>query len=431
MIGFFIVAAVLLLTVLALIVYPLVRGHDSGPEDRRGDVIGLSRDRLEELKHKRRNGEISETEYNEQVADLEAQLADDLHGQDGGQDNRDRATDTRRGGQWVGFAVIAFVPVLSGLLYLLLGTPAALVTDTRTPVSASAGGAGDEHPQQDVASMVASLAARLEQNPDDPEGWFMLGRSYMQMNSYSEAANAFNRLRGLVGDAPEILVREASALALNNGGALAGRPTQLVQRALQQQPDHPRALWLAATAAYQAGNRVEALEYYRRVEPMLEGESKQQVQDMIAELGGDSQTPAATESTSGGDTAAGETIADQDAMASLQVSVDLDPSLRDRAGASQTVFIFAKAVNGPPMPLAVVRKTVADLPVTVTLDESQAMMPQLTIANFDQVTVGARISSSGQPTAQPGDLEGETGPVATNTSQPVDITINQVVPEAE
>lgn len=420
MIGFFIVATVLLLAALALIVYPLMRGRDAGPEDRRGDVIGLSRDRLEELKQKRQSGEIGAAEYDEQVADLEAQLADDLHSQEAGQQPE---SATRTGGQWIGFAVIAFIPVLSGLLYLTLGTPQALVTDTRGPSTAA--GVEGQHPQ-DVASMVAGLAARLEQNPDDPEGWFMLGRSYMQMNRYGQAADAFSRLRELVGDAPEVLVREASALALQNGGRLAGRPAQLVQQALAQQADHPRALWLAATAAYQAGNRGEALDYFRRVEPMLEGEPKQQVQDMIQELAGGVRAPDAPEPAPAEEETAGSA-----SVTSLQVNVDLDPALRDRTRPSQTVFIFAKAASGPPMPLAVVRKTVADLPVTVTLDETQAMMPQLSLASFEQVTVGARISSSGQPTSQPGDLEGESEPVSSDTSQTIDITIDRVVPDSQ
>lgn len=420
MIGFFIVATALLLAALALIVYPLMRGRDAGPEDRRGDVIGLSRDRLEELKQKRQSGEIGAAEYDEQVADLEAQLADDLHSQEAGQQPE---SATRTGGQWIGFAVIAFIPVLSGLLYLTLGTPQALVTDTRGPSTAA--GVEGQHPQ-DVASMVAGLAARLEQNPDDPEGWFMLGRSYMQMNRYGQAADAFSRLRELVGDAPEVLVREASALALQNGGRLAGRPAQLVQQALAQQADHPRALWLAATAAYQAGNRGEALDYFRRVEPMLEGEPKQQVQDMIQELAGGVRAPDAPEPAPAEEETAGSA-----SVTSLQVNVDLDPALRDRTRPSQTVFIFAKAASGPPMPLAVVRKTVADLPVTVTLDETQAMMPQLSLASFEQVTVGARISSSGQPTSQPGDLEGESEPVSSDTSQTIDITIDRVVPDSQ
>lgn len=261
----------------------------------------------------------------------------------------------------------------------------------------------------------------------------MLARSYMVLNRYQEAAGAFQRLRELVGNAPEVLVREATALALMRDGSLSGEPTRLVELALERRPDHPQALWMAATAAYQSADYETALDYYRRVEPLMEGEPRQQIQSMIRELVAQGYGQAMKEeSVVEQDSAAEEEApAVDDSGISLQVNVTLSPSLQSSADRADTVFVFARAVNGPPMPLAVVRKTVADLPVTVTLDESQAMMPQLTLATFDQVTVGARISRSGQPTAQPGDLEGESDPVPTDSEQTVQITIDRVVPEAQ
>lgn len=409
---FFIAAAALLLMAVALVGYPLIRGRESRPEDPDGEVVGLGRERLAELKQRKRSGEISDEEYAEQVSDVEAQLSDDLHVRDvsrvaGGS-----------GGRWVGIAAVVFIPVLSGLLYLALGQPRALSPDARSVASDAP---ADISPA-DIDAMVSQLAERLEENPDDAEGWFMLGRSYMMLNRYDEAADAFSRLRALVGDVPEVLVREATALAMTRGGSLTGEPTRLVQRVLEQQPDHPQALWMAATAAYQTGDYGTALEYYRRVEPMVEGEQLQQVRGMIEELalkGDDEQAAAETGETAG---------QPADAGAALQVNVALSPSLQGRAADGDTVFIFARAVDGPPMPLAVVRKTVADLPVTVTLDDSQAMTPQLKLSEFERVTVGARISGSGQPAARPGDLEGESAPLATGTSKTVEVTIDRVVP---
>lgn len=409
---FFIAAAALLLMAVALVGYPLIRGRESRPEDPDGEVVGLGRERLAELKQRKQSGEISDEEYAEQVSDVEAQLSDDLHVRDvsrvaGGS-----------GGRWVGIAAVVFIPVLSGLLYLALGQPRALSPDARSVASDAP---ADISPA-DIDAMVSQLAERLEENPDDAEGWFMLGRSYMMLNRYDEAADAFSRLRALVGDVPEVLVREATALAMTRGGSLTGEPTRLVQRVLEQQPDHPQALWMAATAAYQTGDYGTALEYYRRVEPMVEGEQLQQVRGMIEELalkGDDEQAAAETGETAG---------QPADAGAALQVNVALSPSLQGRAADGDTVFIFARAVDGPPMPLAVVRKTVADLPVTVTLDDSQAMTPQLKLSEFERVTVGARISGSGQPAARPGDLEGESAPLATGTSKTVEVTIDRVVP---
>jgi len=278
---------------------------------------------------------------------------------------------------------------------------------------------------------VTRLAERLENNPDDAEGWFMLGRSYMVLKRYAEAADAFARLRGLVGDAPDVLLREATALAMAKGGRLAGRPIELVRRALDQQPDHAQALWMAATAAYQAGRNREALDYYRRVEPKLEGEARTQVRSMIDQLTGSESGPQTGE-TSGqaSDSQAGQAGGDvrtDEAAASVQVSVALAPQLRDRAGPNDTVFVFAKAVDGPQMPLAVVRPTVAALPASVVLDDSQAMMPQLRLSAYDRVTIGARVSGSGEVAARPGDLEGESRSISPTAAETVEVTIDRVV----
>lgn len=413
MIAFFIGATLLLLTALALVVYPLMRGIDSPPEDRNRDVISLLRERLEELKRKRQDGEISNAEYAEQVSDLETQLADDLHSQ-----TEDTATpDQKSSGLWVGIAAMVFIPVMSGLLYLTLGQPRALVPDAR--VASNQVAARDEH-DVDVSAMVARLAEKLKASPEDPEGWFMLGRSYMVLNRYDEAAAAYSRLRALVGDAPDVLVREADAIAMTQGGALAGKPKRLIEQALKQDPNHAQALWMAATAAYQAGELRTAADYYHKVEPLLEGQPLQQVKSMIQELaqkgfGSDTTTAAVAPQP-------------KESNVSLEVNVSLDPTLQGKASPQNTVFIFAKAVNGPPMPLAVVRKTVSDLPLTVTLNDTQAMTPQLKLSSFDQVTVGARISSTGNAITQPGDLQGESSPIPTSTSETVDITINKIAP---
>jgi cytochrome c-type biogenesis protein CcmH len=177
---------------------------------------------------------------------------------------------------------------------------------------------------------------------------------------------------------------------------------------------------MAATAAYQSGQYQTAADYYHKVEPLLDGQPLQQVKSMIQQL--------AQQGYGSDPTAVAAAPQPDQSTVSLQVNVTLDPALKDKAAPNDTVFIFAKAVNGPPMPLAVVRKTVADLPLTVTLDDTQAMTPQLKLSSFDQVTVGARISSTGNAMTQSGDLQGQAQPINTGTSEAVDITIDEVTP---
>lgn len=409
---FFIAAAVLLLTALALVAYPLFRGRDDSSEPSQDAVVGLSRERLGELKAQKQSGEISESEYAERVSDLEAQLSDDLNAQGR------PAAGRGGGGRWMGVAALVLIPVLSGVVYLHVGTPEALLPGAG---ERAAGPAAEDLAPGEIEAMVARLAERLDENPDDAEGWFMLGRSYMVLNRYDEAAEAFSRLRALVGDVPDVLVSEATALAMTRNGALSGEPARLVQRALEQQPDHAQALWIAATAAYQAGDNETAMEYYRRVEPMLEGDQLRQVRGMIEQLVEAGVDQGANDAA----------VPPADAAASLRVNVTLSPSLQADTGDRDTVFIFARAVDGPPMPLAAVRTSVADLPVTVTLDDSRSMSPQHKLSAYDRVTVAARISHSGEPAARPGDLEGGSGPVATDTPQVIEIVIDRVVQENE
>lgn len=279
---FVIVTAVLLCTAVVLVAYPLFRDRESLAVNSEDAVVGLSRERLQDLKRQRDANDISDSEYAERVRDLEAQLSDDLRTQ-GSQDSAGG-----RGARWVGIAAVVFIPVLSGLLYLSLGRPQAL--DPAARVAAEAPSPGEISPA-DIDAMVARLAQRLENDPDDAEGWFMLGRSLMVLKRYGEAAEAFQSLRKVVGDEPDVLLRQATALALEQGGGLAGEPVRLVRQVLEQQPEAPRALWMAATAAYQAGDIETALDYYRRVEPKLDGEAQRNVQGMIEQLSRQANKP--------------------------------------------------------------------------------------------------------------------------------------------
>jgi len=212
--------------------------------------------------------------------------------------------------------------------------------------------------------MAERLEQKLEAQPNNAQGWYLLGRTYMQMRRYGEAAKAFETLHGLVGDEPGVLLPWADAIAMQQGGKVS-----------------------------------------KRLLPQLQGDpaSQQEVQALIAKaekaLGRTVEVDAAAvaKAQAGGG-------------ARLVVTVALDPALKDQASPEDTVFVFARALNGPPMPLAVVRKQVKDLPLTVTLDDSMAMMPQMKLSAFPQVRIEARISKSGQATPRSGDLKGEVAP---------------------
>lgn len=413
MIAFFLLAALLLLTALAFVVPALLRsGAGADPGDHDGQNVEIAREHLAELKRRHESGEIAAEELAAEREELERTLLDDL---DTGSGAASSASPDR--GRWMGYITAALIPVLAGTLYLSLGRPDALSPDPRPAVADHPDDA--QHPEK-VEEMVSGLAARLAENPDDVDGWLMLARSYMELSRFDEAADALGRVRGLVGDHPEILVRQADALAMSRNGRLAGEPLQLVQRALQQNPSHPQALWMAGSAAEQQGDMSQALAYYQRLEPLVDGDTRLQIRRLIAraeERGGEAASTAG---------AAPEPPAAP--AVSVQVQVDLAPLLRDRADPDDTVFIFARALNGPPMPLAVARRKVSDLPATVVLDDSSAMTPAGKLSDFEEVSIAARISKSGNAVARSGDLQGERSPVATASGATVEISIDQVVP---
>jgi cytochrome c-type biogenesis protein CcmH len=298
------------------------------------------------------------------------------------------------------------------------------------PVSAS----GEKLPS--IEEMVSKLAAKLEAEPEDPQGWFMLARSYMMLNRYADAAAAYKKVNMLVGDQPEILVSYADALAMVHEGQLAGKPKELIQRALELDPNLPQGLWLAGMAADQQADYETAIDYWRRLEPLLKEEPKslQEVRQLIERAqarAGISTEKAVTASM--GESPATSTSVEVDAPEvssgkTITVNIALDPAVSQLAALEDALFIFAQALDGPPMPLAAVRKQVKDLPLKITFNDSMAMMPAMRLSNYSEVRIRARISKSGNAKPQSGDLYGELSPVAVEGQDPVHITISERIP---
>jgi len=276
-------------------------------------------------------------------------------------------------------------------------------------------------------NMITQLAQRLEQNPDDLEGWTMLGRSYRIVGQYAEAAAAYERAIAIAGNGdPDLLTGLAEAKALaSEQGHLTGESNALIQAALALDPNHSQALWLAGIAAFQAEADAEAIGYWERFLAQLTDDSSeeaikargivteyiQQAQQRIAET---AATP--------------ETTPDTTTPVALTVEVGLAEPLLTRAEATDTVFIYALAINGPPMPLAVARHTVAELPITVTLDDAMAMIETHKLSDFSDIQIGARVSKSGQVSAQAGDLQGMSDVITLPYAAPVNVVISEVVP---
>lgn len=280
-----------------------------------------------------------------------------------------------------------------------------------------------------IEAMVQRLAERLRAEPDNAEGWAMLGRSYSVLQRYGDAAAAYAEANGRARPPrADWLTDEGEAAALAADRDLAGKPRQLFSAALLLAPDYGKALWYAGLAAAQAGDTAEARQHWQALlQQDVPEEIRAAVNTRLAELpGGSPVTEAEAARPPTSPAAAGESTPLQ-----LTVQVRLAPQLAAQLKPDRTLFVFAKAApingSGPPMPLAVQRIPNPTLPVTLVLDDRLAMMPSMKLSGFKRWIVTARLSAGGGAQAQPGDWQGSRTVDATEAGKPVAIEIGEVV----
>ena len=383
---FWSIAALLAAVALAFVLPALLgRRRAAGAATSAATNVAIHRDQLKELDADLAAGTLSPEQRDEARREIEQRLLDDLRTGDG-----TRAIPA--GGRRTGMAVALALPVAALLLYLAVGNPAAL---------APGAAAGDGHgiARDQIEGMVERLAARMKEKPEDAEGWAMLGRSYAVLDRYAEAAVAYaNAVKRSEPDA-QLLADYADALAMAQGRNLRGEPERLIAQALQVDPRNVKALLLAGTVAFQDKKFKDAIAYWERILTVVPPDSDvaDSARDSIADARALAGMPKAPPPAKPGATAVAATVSG---------TVRLSPGIAAKASPDDTVFIFARPAEGHRMPLAVMRKRVRDLPTAFTLDDSMAMTPAARLSNHAQVVVGARVSRSGSPAAQPGDFEG-------------------------
>lgn len=306
-------------------------------------------------------------------------------------------------------SLTAFVPLFVLIMYSYLGRPDLV---GQQPLQAS-----QDQPitPEQVEEMVAGLEQRLQDNPEDIEGWQMFYRSNMVLERYAKAKQAAEKLFQLEGETPESLLRLVDALAMENEEQLAGKPAEYIQRILELEPDNASALWLAGMAAAERGELQQALNYWERLLPRIEDgtEPKQQLQQMIA----------STRQQLGMDI---DSNVDPN-LVSLVVNVYLAPALSDNIAENAMLFVYARSEDGDSIPIAVVREPVTEFPVQVTLDNTNVMMPSRKLGDFKRVQLIARISNSGQAKPENGDLVGAVSNISPLLGNPIDLIIREKI----
>ncbi|HEX9451577.1 MAG TPA: c-type cytochrome biogenesis protein CcmI [Burkholderiales bacterium] len=386
MIAFAAAAFFLLVAALAIVLWPLLKRSKSAVFGRELSNLDIHRDQFSELGKDLEAGTLDADRYEQARNELERRVLEE----DVTPAHAPQATSS---GKAVPVALGILIPLTSILLYLYLGN--------------LQGVGAPRHPAADLSSitadqfqdMTAKLAARMQQNPGDAEGWKMLGRAYRAMERYGEANGAYKKAVELRPQDADLLADYAESLALAAGRTLAGEPTRLLDRALKLEPRNTKVLTLSGSAAFERKDYKVAIGYWEMVlkQPGVAGELAQALEKGIAESRSNltgkpvAAVPAGKERVTG--------------------VVNLDDSLKGKVGPDDTVFVFARAATGPRMPLAIVKIKVADLPYKFSFDDSMAMMPEIKLSRFADVVIGARVSKSGGATPQAGDLQGSSDKV--------------------
>ncbi len=428
---FWLIALALAAATLVVLVVPLLRRRGELPPEEESAAAAVFRDHRRQVEADFTAGITTAQERDAAQEELVARFGGELAAQPdaGAAPRSDRP-------QWISAVIIAaMLPMVAGGLYFVLGNPQAMnAAPSRQDALA-------DDPQ--IVAMVDGLAKRLKENPEDGNGWGMLGRSYRALGRYEAAALAFGEASKRLPPNAALLTDWAEAIAQVQGRSLVGQPTELLQRALALEPDYPKALALSGAAAMERNDPATAVALWKRLKATLPPDSPEvaQIDKVVGQLeasgkagsgnaapaaksapmaaaGPTSQAPPASAAPAAGAAATGK---------SVEGRVELDPKLAARVAPGDTVFIFARDPDGSRMPLAALKLTAAELPKAFALTDAMAMSASNTISAAKRVVIEARISKSGQPTLQSGDMAGTSAPVAPG-ARDVRILIDRVNP---
>ena len=407
MVVFWIVVAILVIVALLVLAFPVLGLGKRRSSATLAEVnLSVYRDQLRELDAELASGAMDQAQYQSARSELESRVLEDSSGIDA------PAAVAAPSNRWPTAGIIALVvavPVVAISLYLVLGTPASMDTQAQKADPQMATG---EQPhavtQEQIETMVARLAEKMATRPDDAEGWLMLARSYTALRRYEEAANAYAKVTRMLPEDAPLLADYADILAMSKR-SLQGEPEKIIHQALKADPNNIKALSLAGSAAFERKDYRNAVKWWENILKLapsnspLAASTTSSINEARGLAGMSPLSPQAEGSSAArAGAATGKTVSG---------TVSLSPALKARVSENDAVFIFARAAEGPRMPLAVIRKTVKDLPVTFTLDDSMAVMPSLKLSSVPNVIIGARISKTGSATPSAGDLQGASQPV--------------------
>lgn len=413
---FWIIAALMVGLGLLVLLFSLRRKVGDITDDARERNLRIAREKIAELDAELAAGTLDQATYDQAREEVEQELLEDVA-------LPDQHVAGGNSGSRAGLVLLlVLVPVMSIGLYMLLGSPQYLEVAGAGDVADNphAQGAGGKAPT--MAEIQEALEQRVKEQPEDAESWFMLGRLYAGMQRFADAARAYEQVARITDNHPQALIAWADALAMTQGGRLTGKPYELVRQALDQAPDDPTALWLAGQGAREANDYQNAIYYWRQAEAGLADKP-----DFVMELRELIASAKRAAASAGVEVEDPGSSVDLAKPVGIELQVSIAPELQEKVKPGEPLFIFAKAVNGPPMPLAAIRMTAGELPKSVMLTDANLLRGGK-LSDHKQLKIGARIARSGQPMAASGDLQSAEVVVDTASGEPVKLVIDQVVP---
>lgn len=463
MISFIAIACLMSLVALAFVLVPLMwsRSRPNGVEPSRlSDAVSnvaVFRSQKREIEEEFARGSISVEERDAALNELEQRLVDEVPGDVAVGESPAISVRDRRPWLLMG-ALGVLIPIGAFMMYATIGAPQALRPGG--PVAAVNAGEGSPHAgmggatgadaavsDQQIIAMVDTLAQKMQQNPGDPKGWVLLARSQGALGRYPEASAAYERAAQLLPNDAQLFADYADAVAMQQQGRFEGKPMTLIQKALKLDPNNTKGLALAGTAELRLGNREASLKYWKKLKTLVakDTDDERQVDAIIAEVQsgkGPIEAPATTAQASPArpnmnapapampSASAGAAAPAAGAGATITGQVMLTPEMAAKLTSTDTLFVFARAKEGPRMPLAILRTPApkaADFPKAFELTDAMAMAPGMSLSSFPEIVIEARISRSGSAPLQPGDLTGVSDAIKAG-ARAVKVTISRAAP---
>jgi cytochrome c-type biogenesis protein CcmH len=344
------------------------------------------RDQILDLDREHDSGHISDQEWQQSRDELSLRLLEDTSAVD------DPAAKTEKPAIWTAVVLAVALPLGSMAMYMWVGQPEALnPLALKTP---------DQVDPKDLTKMAQTLAEKLQDKPDNLQGWVMLGRTYRTLENFDAALRAYDSALKLSDD-DDLKLERIEIIAMQRQGQFEGEPWNVIREVLQRDPQHFGALLTAGSASYAEGKFADALKYWEQARKPLDANNP--------DLQGLESAIATVRERLGMPPAKATPAATSGLNVTGQVSLSAD--LKSKASPNDVVFIYATPANGDRMPLAIFKTTVSQLPFNFTLDDSTAMAPDRKLSAAGEVMVKVRVTKSGNAMPQSGDLSGSLGPV--------------------